>query len=148
MSLRAATPADAPRLAEIAVAAYGRYVERIGRPPRPMLDDYDAAVRGHDVTVAVRDEVVAGFVVLRVVTEGFLIDNVAVDPAHQGTGVGRSLLRHADAAARAAGFDSIFLYTHELMAENQALYRRAGYVEYDRRRDGDVVLVYMRKPLA
>ena len=46
--------------------------------------------------------------------EGFVLDNVAVDPAHEGTGVGRALLMHAEAAAREAGFDSIYLYTHEL----------------------------------
>jgi len=147
MTLRAATAADAARLSQIAQAAYARYVERVGREPRPMLDDYAAVVRSHDVTVAERDGSVAGFVVLRVTGEGFLIDNVAVDPSHQGTGAGRALLEHAEDAARDAGFDSIYLYTHVLMTDNQALYARIGYVEYDRRQDGDARLVYMRKPL-
>jgi ribosomal protein S18 acetylase RimI-like enzyme len=147
MTLRPATEADAARLSEVARAAYGRYVERVGRPPRPMLDDYAAVVRSDDVTVAERGGCIAGFIVLRVTDDGFLIDNVAVDPSHQGTGVGRALLEHADGAARHAGFDSIYLYTHELMTENQALYARSRYVEYDRRHDGDARLVYMRKPL-
>jgi ribosomal protein S18 acetylase RimI-like enzyme len=148
MTLRPAVPSDAPRVREIARAAYGHYVERIGRPPRPMLDDYAAVVRDADVTVAERDGTVAGFVVLEVADEGFLIDNLAVDPSYQGTGAGRALLEHAEAAAGRAGFDSIYLYTHELMTENQALYARIGYVEYDRRDHGDAVLVYMRKPLS
>jgi hypothetical protein len=37
--LRPATVADAPKLTEVAQAAYGRYVERLGGPPRPMTDD-------------------------------------------------------------------------------------------------------------
>jgi ribosomal protein S18 acetylase RimI-like enzyme len=79
--------------------------------------------------------------------EGFLVDNVAVAPGHQGRGLGRILLEHAEAAAHSAGFDSIYLYTHELMIENQALYARIGYVEYARRQHGDALLVYMRKTL-
>jgi hypothetical protein len=41
--------------------------------------------------------------------------------------LGRALLEHAEVAAREAGFDSIYLYTHERMAENLALYSRIGY---------------------
>jgi ribosomal protein S18 acetylase RimI-like enzyme len=145
--LRAATAADAPRLTELVQAAYGHYVERLGGPPRPMTDDYAGVVRSHDVTVAERGGEIAGLIVLRVGDEGFLVDNVAVDPAHQGSGVGRALLEHAEAAARRAGFDSIQLYTHEKMTENLALYERIGYVEYDRRLHGDACLVYLRKQL-
>jgi ribosomal protein S18 acetylase RimI-like enzyme len=62
-------------------------------------------------------------------------------------GVGRALLEHAELAARDAGFDSIYLYTHERMAENLALYSRIGYVEYDRRLHGGAPIVYLRKML-
>jgi ribosomal protein S18 acetylase RimI-like enzyme len=147
LALRPATIADAERLGEVTRAAYGHYVERLGRPPRPMTDDFAAVVRDHAVTVAERGGEIVGLIVLGVDDEGFVVDNVAVDPAHRGTGVGRALLVHAEAAARRAGFDSIYLYTHVLMTENQALYARAGYVEYDRRLHGDALLVYMRKPL-
>jgi RNA polymerase sigma-70 factor, ECF subfamily len=141
--LRPALPADAPRLSEVVRAAYGHYVERLGGAPRPLTDDYAKVVREHDVTVAERGGEIVGLAVLLVEGEGFTLDNVAVDPAHHGTGVGRALLRHAEEEARRAGFDSIRLYTHELMTENRALYERIGYAEYARRGP----LVYMRKPL-
>jgi len=147
LRLRAATAADAARLGELARAAYGHYVKRLGGPPRPLTDDYDEVVRGTPVTVAERDGGIVGFIVLAADDEGFVIDNVAVDPRHQGTGVGRALLEHAESTARAAGFDSIYLYTHARMTENLALYERVGYVEYDRRLHGDAPLVYLRKPL-
>jgi hypothetical protein len=57
------------------------------------------------------------------------------------------LLDRAEAEARRAGFDSTYLYTHEKMIENLALYARKGYVEFDRRSQGDFALVYMRKHL-
>lgn len=148
--LRAVTEADVPRLSELARAAYGVYVPRMGREPRPMVDDYAAVVRDRDVVVAEEDDGrVVGMAVLAVTDEGFLLDNVAVDPACQGQGVGRALLLEAEAAARRAGFDAIYLFTHETMTENVALYERVGYVEYDRRPAGDRwSVVYLRKRFA
>jgi ribosomal protein S18 acetylase RimI-like enzyme len=145
--LRRARPADVPRLRTVAEEAYGGDVERLGGPPRPMTDDYADVVRRHPVTVAERDGEVVGLIVLRVTDEGFLVDNVAVDPAQQGSGVGRALLEHAEDAARDAGFDSIYLYTHERMSENLELYSRIGYTEFDRRVHGEACLVYLRKSL-
>jgi ribosomal protein S18 acetylase RimI-like enzyme len=147
VSLRPATPADVPRLTELVRAAYEHYVERLGGPPRPMTDDYADVVRSAQVTVATRDGEIVGLIGLRVTSEGFLVDNVAVDPSHQGVGVGRALLEHAEDAARRAGCDSVYLYTHERMTENLALYSRIGYVEYDRRPHGQARVVYLRKRL-
>jgi ribosomal protein S18 acetylase RimI-like enzyme len=145
--LRPATVADVRRLTDLVAAAYGHYVERLGEPPRPMTDDYGEVIRKYEVTVAERSGEIVGLIVLGVDAEGFFVDNVAVDPSHQGGGVGRALLEHAESAARGAGFDSIYLYTHEKMTENLALYERIGYVEYDRRHLGAACLVYLRKRL-
>jgi ribosomal protein S18 acetylase RimI-like enzyme len=134
-------------VAQLVDAAYGHYVERLGGPPRPMTDDYEEVIRTRQVTVAERHGAVAGVIVLAVTDEGFLIDNVAVHPSHRGSGLGRALLEFAEAEARRAGFYSIYLYTHERMTENLALYTRIGYVEYDRRSHGEFSLVYLRKQL-
>jgi ribosomal protein S18 acetylase RimI-like enzyme len=147
MRLRPASVADVPRLTALVRAAYGPYVERLDGPPRPMTDDYDEVVRDRQVTVAELEGEIIGLIVLGEDAEGFFIDNVAVDPSHHGRGVGRAQLEHAEEAARSAGFDSIYLYTHERMTENLALYSRIGYVEYDRRVHGEASLVYLRKQL-
>jgi ribosomal protein S18 acetylase RimI-like enzyme len=73
--------------------------------------------------------------------------NVAVDPGRKGRGVGRALLEFAESEALRAGFDSIYLFTHEKMTENLDLYTRIGYAEYDRRPVEDFHVVFMRKPL-
>jgi ribosomal protein S18 acetylase RimI-like enzyme len=147
LTLREATQADVPRLTELVEAAYGHYVDRMGGPPRPLLDDYAEVVRDFRVTVAEDGGEVVGLIALGVDDEGFVVNNVAVDPSRQGTGVGRALLEHAEAEARNAGFASIYLYTHERMRENLELYRRIGYVEYDRRPVHLGEVVYLRKPL-
>jgi ribosomal protein S18 acetylase RimI-like enzyme len=144
---RPAEATDAARVAELVDAAYGHYVERIGMLPGPMTDDYAEVIRDRQVTVAEHHGAVVGIIVLSVTDEGFLVDNVAVHPSHRGTGLGRALLEFAEAEARRAGFDSIYLYTHEQMTENLALYSRIGYVEYDRRSQGAFSLVYLRKYL-
>ncbi len=122
--------------------------EQIGMVPRPMTDDYAEVIKNYRVTVAESNQTIAGVIVLTVTDEGFLIDNVAVDPSYRGKGIGKALLAFAEAEARHAGFNSIYLYTHEKMTENIALYAKIGYVEYDRRSQGDFSLVYMRKQLS
>ena len=144
-SLRSAEAADASRVAELVDAAYGHYVERIGMLPGPMTNDYADVIRTRQVTVAERQGAIVGIIVLTVTDEGFLVDNVAVHPSHRGTGLGRALPQFAEAEAQCAGFDAIYLYTHEKMTENLALYARIGYVEYDRRSQGAFSRVYLRK---
>lgn len=146
-SLQPATGADVAEVAAVVQAAYGHYVARIGTTPRPLTEDYAEVIDNRQVTVAMCQGAIVGVIVLDVNDEGFYIDNVAVHPSQQGKGAGRALLHFAETEALRAGFDSIYLYTHEKMAENIALYARIGYVEFDRRSMGDFSLVYMRKQL-
>jgi ribosomal protein S18 acetylase RimI-like enzyme len=147
LSFRPASGADVPEVTALVNAAYGHYVERLGMLPRPMTDDYAQVIANRRVTVAESNGTIVGVIVLDVDDEGFFIDNVAVDPSYRGRGLGRALLELAEAEARRAGFDSIYLYTHEKMTENLAIYSSIGYVEYDRRSRGEFSLVYMRKQL-
>ena len=146
-SFRPATGADVSKVAALVNAAYGHYVERIGILPRPMIENYAEVIANRWVTIAEHHGAIVGVIVLTVDDEGFLIDNVAVDPSVRGKGIGRALLDFAEAEARRAGFDSIYLFTHEKMTENLAIYSRIGYAEYDRRSHGEFSLVYMRKHL-
>ena len=99
------------------------------------------------MTVAERGGEIAGALVLRDADEGFLLDNIAVTPAHQGQGSAPPA-RLAEQKARAAGYDSIYLYTQQTTTENQELYARVGYAEYARRREVGLHRVYIRKQLA
>ena len=112
-----------------------------------MTEDYGKVIREHRVTVGESGGAIVGVLVLAVTEEGFLLENVAVDPSHLGRGLGRALLELAESEARREGYKSIYLYTHEKMTENQALYAKIGYVEYDRRTEDGLARVYMRKSL-
>jgi ribosomal protein S18 acetylase RimI-like enzyme len=147
ITLRPAADRDAEAVATLVDAAYGHYVGRIGRKPMPMTLDYGDEIREKQATVALEGDEVVGVLVLDTTDEGFLIHNVAVHPRRKGEGIGRALLELAESEARRAGFDSIYLFTHEKMTENQELYARIGYVEFDRRQVEDLHIVFMRKQL-
>ncbi|HND47598.1 MAG TPA: GNAT family N-acetyltransferase [Anaerolineales bacterium] len=145
--LRSATIQDAPAVTACVNHAFGHYVERIGMKPAPMEMDYEHEIREHQVFVVEDAGQVVGSLVLGITQEGFLLDVIAVEPNYWSKGVGRIMLEHAEAEAKQQGFDSIYLFTHEKMVENQALYKKVGYVEYDRRLEMGRNRVYMRKQL-
>jgi GNAT superfamily N-acetyltransferase len=145
--LRLAVPADLPAIQDIASRAYAPYVDRIGRKPGPMTQDYDALIGAGRVQVIDRGGIVQAILVLIPEDDAMLLDNVAVAPSAQGAGLGRTLLEHAEQCARQLGYGSIRLYTNEAMTENIDLYARIGYVETHRGEEAGLKRVYMTKAL-
>ena len=90
---------------------------------------------------------IRGVLILEHRPDGMLLNNVAVHPESQGRGHGRTLIAHAEAEARQHGYRQIWLYTHVLMTENQALYRRVGFIETGRVIEEGFDRVYMVKEL-
>jgi GNAT superfamily N-acetyltransferase len=93
--------------------AYSLYVSRIGRAPGPMLDDYGSLIDDGRVHVVERDGAILGILVLIPEKEAMLLDNVAVAPSAQGSGLGRRMLECAEQTARETGYRFIKLYTIE-----------------------------------
>ena len=145
--IRAATSADLSAVQQIVEDAYRHYIPRIGKPPGPMLDDYAARVADGVVWVIEEGSGVAGIIVLKPQPEYLLLDNIAISPARQGSGLGRRLLAFAEAEARHRGYREIRLYTHRTMTENQRLYAAIGYQETGRGTADGYERVFMRKRL-
>jgi galactokinase len=144
-SIRPARPEEAGEAAALVQRAYGHYPERIGRRPSPMDDDYDALTAAGELWL-LRDDRLAGLVVLRDDEDYLLVDNVAVDPTRQREGLGRALLGFAEAEAVRRGRDQLRLYTNVAMVENIALYRRLGWEQFERSGDGTYSRLHFRKP--
>jgi GNAT superfamily N-acetyltransferase len=147
VTVRLARVDDLPLLRELVQRAYQRYVERIGRRPAPMDDDYAAKVRERQVFIA-EDEGVAGLIVLVAGSDHLLVENVAVDPNRQGAGVGRALMAHAETYAHERGLRELRLYTNAAMTENLAFYPHLGYAEVARRTDDGFQRVFFAKAMA
>lgn len=147
--IRSARTADRAAVEEIVRAAYAPYVERIGKPPGPMLDDYGERIAEGAVSVAeAPDGTLQAIVVLLPQPDHLLLDNIAVHPGRQGQGVGRRLVAFAESEARRRGFGELRLYTHEKMTENIRFYRRFGFIETGRGREAGYDRVFMTKRLA
>ncbi len=144
---RVATAGDRPAVEAIVSAAYSPYVPRIGRKPGPMLDDYAALIREGRVYVVDRGGAVKGILVLIPEQDAMLLDNVAVAPDAQGSGVGRVMLQFAEKAAMEAGYATVRLYTNEAMTENLELYAKIGYAETHRAEEKGLRRVYMAKAI-
>jgi ribosomal protein S18 acetylase RimI-like enzyme len=148
VELRRAGPSDAAAIRVLTRAAYAKWVPLIGREPKPMGADYEAAVRSHRFDLLYVDGVLAGLIETVDEDGQLLIENVAVAPAFQDRGLGRRLMAQAEAVARALGRDRIRLYTNQRFEENVRLYARLGYRVNREEAIGDGVAVHMSKELA
>ena len=134
-AIRPATADDAPGLTACIDAAYAPYVA-MGLDLPPVSEGIAADIRDHHVWVAKQSDQIVGGVVL-VLGDAAHLANLAVHPDAGGQGLGQALIATATNAARAAGYDRLYLATHHKMTGTQAFYRRLGWAEAGR--DGNKV---------
>lgn len=145
--VRLAATGEAVAVLACVSAAFEMYIDRIGKPPAPMLLDYPKLIEERCVWVIKRTTEIEGVLVQFETPDGFYIDTVASSPGARGTGIGRALLQFAEREAIRRGFASVYLCTNSKMTENQVFYPKIGYVEYDRKRDAGYDRVFYRKSL-
>lgn len=126
LSLRPATPEDAPALAACISAAYAPAAARI--PDLPPVDEGIAEdIAAHTVWVICEDGAIVGGLILHIEDAHARLANIAVSPAHRGKGIGRRLIDKAESLTRAAGLAELRLTTHRDMPENVRLYAHLGW---------------------
>jgi len=146
--IRQAVPADLASIECIVTDAYARYIPRIGKAPAPMNDNYQGRIANGVVWVLTVQGEIAGLMVLLPKADHLLLDNVAVTPERQGSGLGRRLVAFAEAEALRLGYSEIRLYTNVAMHENLPIYSKLGYQEFGRVQEEGFNRVFMRKRLA
>lgn len=147
MSVRPAREGEEDAIRGLVRRAYAMYVPRMGKEPGPMMDDYAARIADGAAYVLESGGAMCGALVLLNFPGYMLLDNVAIDPACQGMGLGRILIDFAEGEALRRGYPEIRLYTHETMTENIAMYPRLGYEESHRVTEKGYARVYMRKQI-
>ena len=147
MNLRPAETDDLDFVQACARSAYGLYVERIGKEPAPMVADFASALAQGQLEILQVDEKPIGFLVSYSLQDHLFVENVAIDPQHQGNGYGGAVFALLEVQAKARGLAAIELYTNEKLAENLAFYPRLGFNEIDRRTEAGFNRVYFRKNL-
>ena len=146
--IRLAAASDLDAIRRCAEEAYALYVPRIGKKPAPMIADFATQIEAGQVHVCVEEEQVLGYIVLYPRDDHLHIENVAVFPSQQGTGLGKYLLAFAETEARRAGIAAIELYTNQHMTENLSFYPRLGYAELGRGEEAGFARVFYRKELS
>ncbi|HMJ79288.1 MAG TPA: GNAT family N-acetyltransferase [Iamia sp.] len=130
--VRPATAADAPALQDIERRA-GRAFADVGLAA--VADDEPLALdvlRGHaadgrSAVVVGDDDVPLGYVVVDRVDAHAHVEQVSVDPDHQGQGLGRALMAWVEDWARADGRQGVTLTTFRDVPWNAPLYEHLGY---------------------
>ena len=145
--LRRAVSQDAVILSRIARAAYAPYVRLIGREPAPMVADYAAHIADDICFVAIAGEQVIGFAVLIKKADGWWLETIATDPAHQGQGAGAALMACCEQFLADAGAAICQLYTNEVMSAPYGWYIRLGFDENYRAQQDGFARIFMRKQL-
>lgn len=145
--IREATPADLYAVQRIAEAAFAPFVEAIGKKPAPMVADFARLIDKGLVEVSVTARGVDGYCVSYPKGAGWHVENLAIAPKAQGSGVGRKLMQDAEKRATAQGFATIDLYTNVAMEGALAFYPRLGYVELYRNVEDGFERAYFRKNL-
>lgn len=144
---RPARPDEAPALRDLVRAAYAKYIPRLGREPALMLDDAAARIAAGQAWVLEEDGALVGALILEEEPGALLLDNIAVAPDAQGSGVGRRLIAFTEGLARRRGHALLRLYTNELMVENVAMYPRLGFTETHRGSEAGYRRIYFERAL-
>lgn len=146
MRLRLAEMSDLERVHEVVRAAFEVYLQRMDRPPAPMLADYASMIQAGELWVT--GAPVTGVVALCPQGDALSVETVAVHPSAQGQGIGGLLLRFAEAEAARRGLSRMVLYTNVVMRENLGLYLHLGYIEIGRREQDGYARVFLEKVLS
>ena len=159
LTFRTAILSERDEVARVIRAAFTPYLRTLGRefPAEGTAgysegwEEFLAELERGDVYVALAGERIVGAVRTKLQEKDLYINQIAVDPARQGTGVGSWLLQRIDEMARARGLGSLSLETAEIALANIRLYQRHGF-EIVRRGPPDHDLdthtrVYMAKSL-
>lgn len=147
LNVRKAALSDMAKVTDCVCSAYQKYVQRIGKKPGPMSDDYHFLIGSGHVYIGEYAGEVASVLVLKDFDSFILLDNVAVLPLFQGKGFGKKMIDYAERYAYEKGVREIRLYTNAAMTENICMYKKLGYTAYDDRYESGYHRIYFSKML-
>src|SRR6266511_1186080 len=131
LTIRIATPDDAPALAHLNAAFNG-----VDEPPEQLAACMPAVRDIETALLAELDGELAGFACLRVVpcllyaAPYAELTELYVEPSYRRRGVGRALIAYAEQLAHQRGAEEVIIMTGINNAPAQALYRAMSYDSY------------------
>lgn len=145
--VRKAQPDEADAVGDVVCKAYEGYVSELGGEPAPMKQNYVELIMQGKVMVARRNDCITGVLVAYERRGGLHVENVAVDPQCQGSGLGQRLMREAEHIAQRLGRKRIDLYTNAIMRGNIPFYEKLGYTQLGRAIEDGYDRIFFSKAL-
>lgn len=94
----------------------------------PSVEMIDAYLQNAVIYIAeLKQETIGVYVLFNTGPETAEIKNIAVEPVHQGKGIGKMLLEHAAQMAKASGCNTLLIGTADSSINQLSLYQKAGF---------------------
>jgi predicted N-acetyltransferase YhbS len=149
MEIRTATEADIPVIVQCVNEAFEGYIPAVGKKPAPMLLDYRKVIQEDFAFVAVVDGTVGGIASVRDTNDDYMwLDVLAVFRKHKGLGLGKALIRHAEALIVENGKPECRIYTNAKFEDSIEIYKYLGYAEYQRKHEDGYDRVFLKRALS
>jgi len=125
-----ASPSQHEAINRLMLSAFASYVHKLGdgrtAGPYPWLE---VAISRGDVYVGLDGTKIVGVVITSRRGDELVIDQLGVDPARQGAGIGSWLLTQIEQIARYDQMKALSLQTAEMMSDLLRLYSQHGFLE-------------------
>ena len=144
MLFRKAKLEDHKIIMAIALKAYEKYVERMGKEPAPMRP----VIQKEDVVFVCEDnKQVIAFAILVKINDQIILDSIAVDPSHQKKGIGNNFIKFIEEYLMEQKVNKYQLYTNEMMFENIDWYQKIGFKIFKKVTEKGYNRIYFEKKL-
>lgn len=132
MEIRRATIEDLADIFTCNINAFKNYITLINRAPAPMMVDFSAELKNNDLFVACENNEILGFALIQDTEDDFMwLDVLAVNPQHQGKGVGRNLLNFTEQFILKHGKSECRLNTNVKFERTLGIYLQYGFEIYE-----------------
>ncbi|MBE6112805.1 MAG: GNAT family N-acetyltransferase [Peptococcaceae bacterium] len=132
MEIRRATIEDLADIFTCNINAFKNYITLINRAPAPMMTDFSAELKNNHLFVACENDEVLGFALIQDTADDYMwLDVLAVQPEHQGKGIGRSLLDFTEQFILTKGKSECRLNTNVKFKRTLGIYLQYGFEIYD-----------------
>ena len=128
MKIRPPTRSELPACETVLCAAFEPFARRLGRHlDNTSFSDLQHSAAKYHLLVALDGSLIKGVAVCTAGGDIWAIDQIAVNPADQGNGIGSALLRRIERDAAGSGANALKLNTPEIMTDLLRLYHRHGF---------------------
>ena len=145
MVFRSAVKRDYLAIKIIALKAYEKYVERMGKEPAPMRP----IIQKEDVVFVCEDnKQVIAFAILVKINDQIILESIAVDPLHQKKGIGNNFIKYIEQYLIEQKINKYQLYTNEKMFENIDWYQKIGFKIFKKVTEKGYNRIYFEKKIS